>query len=47
MNKQPEVTEKTKNKIVCAFCEMYETIPIEKIYVKDVINIGVQGVQTR
>lgn len=38
MNKQPEVTEKTKNKIVCAFCEMYETIPIEKIYVKDVIK---------
>ncbi len=38
MNKQPDVTQKTRNKIIKAFCEMYEVMPIEKIYVKDVIK---------
>lgn len=38
MKKQPEMTDKTRNTIVEAFCEMYEEMPIEKIYVKDVIE---------
>lgn len=38
MKKQPEVTEKTRNAIVDTFCAMYEKMPIEKIFVKDVIE---------
>ena len=40
MNKQPNITEKTKNTIVRAFCEIYETTPIDKIYVKDVMSVA-------
>lgn len=38
MKKQPEMTEKTRNAIVDTFCAMYEKMPIEKIFVKDVIE---------
>lgn len=38
MRKQPEVTEKTRNAIVNTFCAMYEKMPIEKIFVKDIIE---------
>lgn len=38
MKKQPEVTEKTRNAIVDTFCAMYENMPIEKIFVKDLIE---------
>ena len=37
MKKQPEVTEQTRKNILAAFCRLYETRPIERINVKDVI----------
>lgn len=38
MNKQPEVTEKTRNMIIQTFCEMYEQMPVEKIFIKDLMQ---------
>ncbi len=40
MRKMPEITEKTKNNIISAFCKLYQEKPIEKIYVKDVIEMA-------
>ena len=40
MKKQPEITEQTRKNIVMAFCKLYEQKPIEKISVKDVINLA-------
>lgn len=37
MKKNSEVTDRTRNTIIEAFCSMYEEQPIEKIFVKDVI----------
>lgn len=36
MIKQPEITDATRNNFIQAFCELYETKPIEKITVKEV-----------
>ncbi|WP_455946571.1 TetR/AcrR family transcriptional regulator [Eubacterium ramulus] len=38
MNKQPEVTEKTRNTIIQTFCEMYEQMSVEKIFIKDLMQ---------
>lgn len=40
MNKQPEVTERTRIKIINAFCQIYMNTSIEKIFVKDVIKLA-------
>lgn len=40
MRKKPEVTEQTRKNIISAFCNLYETHPIEQIRVKDVIAIA-------
>lgn len=40
MKKQPEATEKTRRKILEAFCVIYEKMPLEKIYVKDIIGLA-------
>lgn len=39
MNKQPEVTEKTKKKFIDAFCKLYEQKPIEKITVQEITRM--------
>jgi AcrR family transcriptional regulator len=36
MNKQPEITEATRNYFIDAFCEFYQKRPIEKITVKEI-----------
>lgn len=36
MKKRPEVTERTRQAFVDAFCEMYAEMPIERIYIKDI-----------
>lgn len=36
MNKQPEITDTTRNIFIQVFCEFYETRPIEKITVKEI-----------
>ena len=36
MNKQPEITDATREAFVSAFCEFYMERPIEKITVKDI-----------
>lgn len=38
MNKQPEITEATRNTFIEAFCELYKSKPIEKITVKELIQ---------
>lgn len=38
MNKQPEVTEKTKQKLADAFCQLYQQKPIEKISIKEIAD---------
>jgi len=38
MNKQPEITAKTKNAFLDAFCELYSQKSIEKISVQEITN---------
>ncbi|MDY4748012.1 MAG: TetR/AcrR family transcriptional regulator [Candidatus Fimisoma sp.] len=38
MNKQPEITEATRNTFIEAFCELYKTRPMEKITVKELVQ---------
>ena len=38
MKKQPEVTEKTRNTMIQTFCVMYEQMPVEKIFIKDLMR---------
>lgn len=38
MNKQPEITEKTRQMFIDVFCELYSQKPIERISVKDITN---------
>lgn len=38
MNKQPEITEATRNTFIEAFCELYKVKPIEKITVKELVS---------
>ena len=38
MKKQPEVTARTKQAFIEAFCELYSQKPIEKISVQEVAN---------
>lgn len=38
MKKQPQITEKTKQKFVEVFCELYSQKPIEKISVQEISN---------
>jgi AcrR family transcriptional regulator len=38
MKKKPEITEKTKQTIVDAFCELYIENPIEKISIQQIAN---------
>lgn len=38
MNKQPEITEATRNTFIEAFCELYKFRPIEKITVKELVQ---------
>ncbi|MEK5416912.1 TetR/AcrR family transcriptional regulator [Paenibacillus sp. FSL L8-0708] len=38
MKKQPQITEKTKQKFVEVFCELYSQKPIEKISIQEISN---------
>lgn len=38
MKKQPELTEKTKQAFLDAFCDFYEQKPIEKISVQEIAD---------
>lgn len=38
MKKQPEITEKTRQKFIEVFCELYSQKPIEKISVQEIAN---------
>lgn len=38
MNKQPEITDATRNTFIEVFCDFYETRPIEKITVKEIVQ---------
>lgn len=38
MNKQPEITDATRNTFIEAFCELYEVRQIEKITVKEIVQ---------
>lgn len=40
VKKQPELTDKTRNKIANAFCQIYANTPIEKVFVKDVMKLA-------
>ena len=40
MNKQPEVTQKTRQKFVDVFCTLYTEKPIEKISVQQITNMA-------
>lgn len=41
MKKQPEITEKTKDAFVTAFCQLYAQKPIDKITIKEItLNAG-------
>ena len=40
MNKQPEVTQKTRQKFVDVFCTLYAEKPIEKISVQQITNLA-------
>ena len=40
MNKQPEVTQKTRQKFVDVFCTLYAKKPIEKISVQQITNLA-------
>ncbi|WP_339255351.1 TetR/AcrR family transcriptional regulator [Paenibacillus sp. FSL R5-0713] len=38
MKKQPQITEKTRQKFIVVFCELYSQKPIEKISVQEIAN---------
>ncbi|NQX60856.1 TetR/AcrR family transcriptional regulator [Paenibacillus qinlingensis] len=38
MKKQPQITEKTRQKFVEVFCELYSQKPIEKISIQEIAN---------
>lgn len=38
MNKQPQVTEKTRQRFIEVFCELYSQKPIEKISIQEIAN---------
>ncbi|WP_342477607.1 TetR/AcrR family transcriptional regulator [Paenibacillus sp. FSL H7-0350] len=38
MNKQPQITEKTRQRFIEVFCELYSQKPIEKISVQEIAN---------
>lgn len=38
MKKQPEITEKTRQRFINIFCELYSQKPIEKISIQDIAN---------
>lgn len=38
MKKQPQITEKTRQKLVEVFCELYSQKPIERISVQEIAN---------
>lgn len=38
MNKQPKITETTRNTFIEAFCELYKDRPIERITVKELVE---------
>ncbi|OPJ64365.1 TetR/AcrR family transcriptional regulator [Clostridium oryzae] len=38
MRKQPEITEKTRQRFINVFCELYSQKPIEKISIQDIAN---------
>lgn len=38
MKKQPQITEKTRQKFIEVFCELYSQKPIEKISVQEIAN---------
>lgn len=38
MKKQPEITEKTRQTFIDAFCELYSQKPIEKISIQEIAN---------
>lgn len=38
MKRQPQITEKTRQKFVEVFCELYSQKPIEKISVQEIAN---------
>ena len=40
MKKQPELTEKTKQKFVDVFCQLYSQTPIEKISIQQIANMA-------
>ena len=40
MNKQPEITEKTRQSFIDIFCELYTKKPIEKISVQEISNMS-------
>ncbi len=40
MKKSPEITDVTRNKLIQAFCELYEKKPISKITVKEITDMA-------
>jgi Transcriptional regulator len=38
MNKQPEITDKTRQTFIHVFCELYSQKPIEKISIQEIAN---------
>lgn len=40
MNKKPEITEKTKQKFIDVFCELYKQKPIEKITILEITKLS-------
>lgn len=40
MNKQPEITDKTREKFIDVFCELYATMPIEKITIQKITSLA-------
>ncbi|ETT47970.1 MULTISPECIES: TetR/AcrR family transcriptional regulator [unclassified Paenibacillus] len=38
MNKQPQITEKTRQKFIDVFCELYSQKPVEKISIQEIAS---------
>ncbi|WP_405110813.1 TetR/AcrR family transcriptional regulator [Paenibacillus sp. FSL K6-1217] len=38
MNKQPQITEKTRQRFIEVFCELYSQKPVEKISIQEIAN---------
>jgi AcrR family transcriptional regulator len=38
MNKQPEITDKTRKTFINVFCDLYSQKPIEKISIQEIAN---------